>query len=569
MVVGQHMGVVVNPVVWPSPLRRALWPGFLRLAQWGLRMFTSAEWALMIALLALLTGFGMLAGWDGLQRDWREAWSSGALSWITLMLVPLAWMVGEVGRALMWARWHGRMPQWRLRWLGLVPMWLLDPADLARSRQRAQRLSVNLWGLLHALLLVAVAWVVSRLVSDAPMQHLGRAWFHAAVLALVVFQLNPFWDGAAKCWLQEWWHVPDLDGSSRRWWARSIMKQARRWSGLPAEHWPASQGETAVPALVVTYAPLGWLVHVLALIWLVTWLGVHHPTLALLLMWSAGWALGLRPLGMGFALAWRQLDPASGRWRMALLGLMVLGLGAYVAMVVPWPRSIVTQAVVTLPEDMVLRSPVDGRLTELVVVDGQSVFAGQALLAVRSLAVDAVDADADAMVEAPGQWGMRTLGSPGAGRVLLPRADGMRDRVVRKGQVLARLLPHSPPQLSWVVPARHAQALQQVRWIRARPIDQPQQQWQVMLSGLRAEPAARLPAQALSARHGGVIPVLDSDPQGLTPAEPMIALQAQLAAPVERIGGRVWVRMELPPQPLGWQLWTRLCELWQAAKLAA
>jgi len=521
----------------------------------------------MAALLGLLSGFGMLAGWDGLKQDWQEDWSSAALSWVTLMLVPLAWMVSEVGRGLMWARWHGQAPQWRLRWIGLAPMWLLDPAELARSRQRVQRLSVNAWGLLFAGLLVAVSWVWSHQVSDAMWQSLARAWFHASVLALVLFQLNPFWEGAAQRGLQEWWHLPDLPGTSKRWWGDRAMGVAAVMSGQRAGHGSGRRRDAPVPWLVVAYAPACWWVNGVGVLWLVDWFGVHHPTLALLLMASAAWALALRPLCTGAWRAWCQLDPMHGRGRFLLSSLTVLGLGLYVAWAVPWSRCILTQAVVTLPEDLVLRSPVDGRVTELAVEDGQSVYVGQALMGVRPLALDGVDQDADDMVEAPGQWGLHALSSPGAGQLILEGVQGTGEPVVRKGQVLARLLPQSPPQLSWVVPARHAQAIQQVRAIRARPVDQPQQQWQVVLSSLRAAPASTLPAQALSTRRGGVIPVMDKDPQGLTPAEPMIAMLAQLAAPVERIGGRVWLRMDLPPQPLGWQLWARLRELWQAARM--
>ena len=74
---------------------------------------------------------------------------------------------------------------------------------------------------------------------------------------------------------------------------------------------------------------------------------------------------------------------------------------------------------------------------------------------------------------------------------------------------------------------------------------------------LRSEtPAAtrQLPSAALGDRNGGPVAIDPTDKDGLKTQQPVFLLDVlvpQLGA--ERIGGRAWVKLELPSEPIGLQ----------------
>jgi putative peptide zinc metalloprotease protein len=71
-----------------------------------------------------------------------------------------------------------------------------------------------------------------------------------------------------------------------------------------------------------------------------------------------------------------------------------------------------------------------------------------------------------------------------------------------------------------------------------------------------------LPAASLGDRHGGPIPTDPADPNGLRARVPVFLLDADVPAlPAASIGGRGWMKLELPPQPLGLQWLARWRQL--------
>lgn len=519
----------------------------------------------MVAMVA--TAITMAASLGEMRQQWAQDWASGPVPWLTLALLPVAWAFDELGRCLMWSRWRdGAMAGWRVQWAGICPVMVLDPEDVRRLRHRDSRLSVHLWGLVHAGLLTGLAWMLSRTLSDPGLQWVARSWMYASLIVLVCVLLNPFWPGTAQWLLQEWSHVPDLAANSRAWWMRLTLRLASRMLGLRPCDGLLSARNRQLPAWAIWHAPLGWCVHWIVAIWLVQELSPRHPHLALLMLASAVQALVLHPFVIWARAAWRQSESAAFRQR--LMGAMVLMLAMLLGVLfgVPWPRHLIAPAVVGLPEGMEVVSPVDAVISAELALDGQRVYDGQPLWSLQPLRLQSVNRDADEMLDAPGNWGQATLRSVGAGQLLWRLTGDPLGRVVRRGQVLAQLVPQTPPVLRWVVPASRVPELKDVRRVRVRLNEQPGRELFVRATGLSPRPVHRLPAAALSTRLGGPVAVLEGDASGLTPAEPMVLLDAPLLEQLPRVGGRAWVRMDLVPQPLGDQWWARVKALWMAGR---
>src|SRR5690606_198573 len=78
------------------------------------------------------------------------------------------------------------------------------------------------------------------------------------------------------------------------------------------------------------------------------------------------------------------------------------------------------------------------------------------------------------------------------------------------------------------------------------------------------QPAAtrQLPSAALGDRHGGPVAVDPGDAEGLRTQSPVFLLDVVLPGlRAAQVGGRAWVKLALPPEPLGLQAWRRLRQL--------
>ena len=520
----------------------------------------------MLSLAFILAmSVSMVAEGGSIHRQWVQDWGNDALLWVTLCLIPVTWAFDELGRCLMWSRWRGGAPTWQLHWMGVMPVLSLRADEVRSVRRRMARIGVHLWGLLHACWLIGLAWLLSINLSDPAWQWVARAWMYAAAIVLVLVHLNPFKEGALQGLLEEWWQLPDMQGRGRAWWLHQCAGFACRWVGrCPDPSVPVPSGY--LPRRAIVLVPLGWCVHWVVTMWMVDWLSPQHPLVALVLWVSVVQALVVLPAWRVWRHTLAAMPEARARWRWRAAMLLTSGALAALILFVPWPRHVLALAVVDLPSESLLVAPVDGVIATEMVASGDQVYHGQVLWSLIPSSMAGVDRDADGMVEAPGGWGLVPIASEGTGRLLWALDGEAPGRAVRQGQLLARVLPPTPPSLTWVLPASRVRDLASVQTLTARLVEQPEQELSLSPMALRPYAVRRLPLAALSARMGGNVAVVDGDKEGLTPAEPMVALTAALRQPLERVGGRAWVKLQLAPQSLGWQWWSRARDLWLAAR---
>jgi putative peptide zinc metalloprotease protein len=94
-----------------------------------------------------------------------------------------------------------------------------------------------------------------------------------------------------------------------------------------------------------------------------------------------------------------------------------------------------------------------------------------------------------------------------------------------------------------------------VRDVEVRLAEAP---WTPQHAELRNEtPAAtrQLPSAALGDKHGGPVAVDPADKDGLHTQAPVFLLDVVVPElPAGHIGGRAWVKLHLPAEPVGWQM---------------
>jgi len=529
-------------------------------------MAASVEWGVLATLVSLSHLVWMCWDWAALGHQWTQDWLSGPAPWLTLLFMPACWAFREWGRWLMWARWRGPVVRWRLNWVGPWPVPGLDPAEVASLRGRAQRVSLHAWGLIHGGLLISLSWSLSQSLQDEAWRLVARAWLYASGMTWLLVDCNPLWQGGVLALLQEAGHQPDLAARSQAWWLRKGLHLAGLLAGLRGAAWRGCLPRVHLPAWAIWHAPLAWCMQWALACWLVQVFAHRHPHLALVLLASAAMTLLLQPLWRGWRAVMAVPVLAARRARLHGAGLCLAGGLAAWLFAWPWPQHLVVPGVVWLPEQAHVRTPADGVLVSTLASGGQPVFEGQALWRLAPSHLRAMDADADQMVDAPGDWGRLTLRSTVAG-TWHASMDGDTDgRVVRRGQELGVVLPQGPATVRCVVPASHARDLLDIRQASVRLQEQPAHLMGARPTAAQAQPVLQLPARNLGGRSGGPIAVLADDPQGLTPAEPMVWLDVQLDQAWPRTGGLAWVKLNMAPQPLAWQAWRTIQAMWWAGR---
>ncbi|MGD8914792.1 MAG: hypothetical protein PVJ68_18955, partial [Candidatus Thiodiazotropha sp.] len=102
---------------------------------------------------------------------------------------------------------------------------------------------------------------------------------------------------------------------------------------------------------------------------------------------------------------------------------------------------------------------------------------------------------------------------------------------------------------------------QSAQAIQARYANRPAEKVPVKL--LREVPESRqhLPSPALGSLGGGEFTLHPDDKDGTRPLEAVFEMRLELVQPIRRLGERVIVRFEHPAQPLGWQWYRSLRQM--------
>jgi putative peptide zinc metalloprotease protein len=150
-----------------------------------------------------------------------------------------------------------------------------------------------------------------------------------------------------------------------------------------------------------------------------------------------------------------------------------------------------------------------------------------------------------------------TLRARVPGRLVLAQAHDLSGQFLLRGQLFGHLLDGASPTVRVALPETRIGDLDSAESgaISVRLSTAPAVRHAAAMVRDSRAAVARLPSAALADRHGGDIVTDPSDPDGLTPREPVVVLDVQLdaqdlAQDPQRIGERAWVRFDAGHTPL-------------------
>lgn len=558
----------------PARLLDALAPAVRSVARWPLL----ALWTIAVLLAALAAGmqFATLKA-DALRV--LATPSSYAIAWLAY---PLVKALHELAHGMSVRHFGGSVHEVGLSLVFLTPAPYVDASAANAFSSSRERAIVSAAGIMVELALAAVGMLAWLSLSPGLLRDAALVVVLIGAVSTLLFNANPLLRLDGYHFLCDVLQLPNLATRSQAWWATHWRRLLGAAPALPPGVLAA--GETK---WLVVHAPAALLFRIGLMAALVFWVGRQ----SWLLGWLAALALGgwLLSGAIGGLLrsAAASGDAAARRRTLAAAGCFG-AVAMVVLFLVPAPATVVARGIVWPPERAQLRAESAGFVQTGQVADGALVAPGDTVVMLADPTLEAqrertaneriglLAQQYHALLKDPSRAGdlnahlerneaetRRTeeqidnlaLRARAAGRTVWPRERDMPGSYARRGDMLGYVMAAEPAQVRVVLRDEDLLRVRgRVQSIEVRLAETP---W-VPHAGhmLNETPAAtrQLPSAALGDRHGGPVAVDPADQDGVRSQAPVFLLDVQVPdISAERIGGRAWVKLVLPSEPIGLQ----------------
>jgi putative peptide zinc metalloprotease protein len=357
------------PLVRPHPFLQATWP-------WVAPLFSRS----FLVLLMTCGLFGVLLAaqrWESFSATFLhfqtlEGWLMFALA------LSFAKVIHELGHAYMATRFGLRVPTMGVAFLVMWPVLYTENSEAWKLPQRRKRLLIGGAGMLAELALAVFALLLWSFVDDGPLRSALFMLATSTWVITLLINLNPFMRFDGYYLLSDLLGIANLQDRAfalGRW-------QLREWLfGLGRR--PPEQHPPALQRFLIWFAWGTWIYRFFLFLGIA--LLVYHlffKALGLFLMLvEIGWFI-LRPLTREVA-EWLKSGEEM-RWNRQSLNTLLLLATLLLAAILPWDRHSEVAGLVVHPAQSRIFAAEAGRISELYVVAGQSVTAGEPLLRLAS-----------------------------------------------------------------------------------------------------------------------------------------------------------------------------------------
>lgn len=338
------------------------------LARFIFSRFSLIGW---IALIATAL-FVLIPRWPTLQHELASfELISPAHAVMFFLVYPLLKLVHEMGHGLALKRYGGEVHEMGIAMMVLLPIPYVDASSAAVLADKRQRMLVGAAGIILELGIAAIATLVWT-VSSGPVHELALMLMLIGGLSTLLFNGNPLLKFDGYYLLADALEIPNLESRSRRYVSgiAGALLFGMRKDSIQALDRRESFWLVAYALLSITYR-IGLMLTIAFMlsgqffffgIALACWIMV---TLIGLPVWRF----------LRFVIAETRLAHA----RPALITAGLAGLFVSALVWLPVPLNTVTNGVVWLPENAILRTASECVVTELMVEPGQQVNIGERL----------------------------------------------------------------------------------------------------------------------------------------------------------------------------------------------
>lgn len=579
---------MVNPFAFRLPLGDpSSWlPRLDPLASLLFRPALLWVWLALVAVALLAAG----ANWSELQAEVRTQMLTPTYLALAWLIFPLVKALHELGHALAIRRWGGEVHEIGVALLVLVPAPYVDASASSGFARRSQRAAVAAAGIMVETTLAALALLLWLNVQPGLVRDVALVVMFIGGVSTLLFNGNPLLRFDAYYVLCDLLDLPNLATRSSAWWSYLVRRHLLH---APGE---APQYVAGELKWLLLYAPLSFAYRLLISVAIILWFGAKWFLLGVVAAIYLTGSMLLRPIGNWVRHALAAAAPGSELTRVRTGIALLLAIPGVLLFVLPLPLSTVAPAVVWLPEQAQVRPEVDGFISQLPVRDGQSVQPGDLLVVLenidllaareqltgrlgglqadqyqlllrdptgaQNLAEQIARTEAE-LARAEQRIGQLEVRAKVAGTLVMPRQDDLPGTFSRQGTNLGYVLEASELRVRAALADEDAHLVRnRTRHAEVRLAEAP---GRVLLASLtQDEPAAShlLPSPALGERAGGPYATDPGDPDGRRSIAPVFLIDLTVkGAPLERVGGRAWVRFDHGFEPLAGQVFRRASQL--------
>ncbi len=551
---------------------------------------------LLVWLVVVALGLkAVVDNWDALLHPAAGVLAPGNLPWLYLALL-LVKTVHEAGHAMLCRHLGGEVHTVGLMIMVFIPLPYVDASSSWQLRDRKARALVGAGGMIGEAFVAGLAAMIWAATGAGTIHALAFNVMIAASVSTLVFNINPLLRFDGYYILSDLLDIPNLYQRSRQ----QIVHLAERWGF--GDLTSASPSENRSEALWLTgYGLASQAYRMLVLLGIV--LVVADEFLVLGIIIALGWMVTLVLVPLVRFLSFLVNSPKLAGRRLRALTVGLGGLGGVVMAVaaLPLPYGVQASGVVESRHHAQVFSGAPGFIADVKVSSGRQVSEGDELVVLtdRELAFDIAiveaqlaqaaaaidrarnDAIADMEPMARRQEALRrkldalrqrqaalTVTASQPGVWVAPALASHRGTWVERGVVLGFLVSPDAYRFSAVLTQEEAADLFDGTSASGVVRLRGQADTDVPVGNLHIIPFEqhRLPSAVLGWQGGGHIATAHNDPEGRTSREPFFQIFADLPsiAPVTMLHGRSGVlRLDLPWQPLAWQLWHTASQVMQ------
>jgi putative peptide zinc metalloprotease protein len=512
-----------------------------------------------------------------------------ALIWC---LFPLVKALHEAGHGYATKVFGGEVHEMGVMLLVFTPVPYVDASAAWAFDSKYRRALVGLGGMLAELFVAALACYVWVWAEPGAVRAVAHNVLVIAGVTTLLFNANPLLRFDGYYVLSDLAEIPNL------------RTRANRYVGYLTERYLLGQTQARAPETApgeptwfVGYSVSAFLYRVFIVVAIGLWILDQFALAGLVLGLTAaiGWFgvplwRALRYLLTGAALR-------GGRPR-ALAGAGgVAAALALLLLVVPWPLRTRAEGVVWLPDDAFIRSTARGFVARAAAQPGERVRPGHLLLEISDPLLETDVAVLEARLrelearyrsELEDDWHASQLTlealryarrdlaraqerlaeleirSGVEGTFVLPRAEDLPGRFVEKGELLASVVDLDTISVRAVVLQDDIDLVRRrTTGVRIRLAESLAETHGAEIRRIVPAASDRLPSAALGSAGGGRVPLDPRDGAGYRSVESHfeVELELQNALPLVNAGGRVYVRFDHGAEPLGFQVYRRVRQL--------
>ena len=561
------------------------WAGHL---SWMFGKVGGIVW-LAVVLPALLLA---VEHWGELTENLSDRVLSTSNLLVLALVYPVVKALHELGHGFATKVYGGAVHEMGLMFLVFAPSPYVDASAASGFRSKYQRAVVGAAGMLVEVFIAALALYVWLAVEPGVVRAVAYNVLFIAGVSTLVVNGNPLLRYDAYYILSDLIEMPNLAQRGQRFlatWVDRVVFGARELA-MPDE-------TAAEKRWLIGYTILSYFYRVYVTLAIILFVASEFFIFGVLLAAISFFGLFVKPIykGIKHVLDSPGLQRQRSRAKRVTFGF-IIGLLVFVS-VVPMPLRSQAEGVVWLPDDALIRAGDNGTFSRWLVEPGSVVEAGTPILLMADSLLQAELGVAKAKLQqAQVRYNIESFSKPAqaeilrqqlqheqasfaraqerfarlivtakvAGVLTVPNAQDMQGQYYKKGQLLGYILNREQLIVRTAVQQDNIDLVRNsLRGAQIRFADSVPTTYQVKV--LRQTPSAleELPTAALGMQGGGQFPIDPKDPNGMKLLERVFFLDLSLPSETlsNTFGGRVHVRFEHVAEPLLWQAYRRLRQL--------